>query len=213
MRSIFFAGIITLLAANAIAQTGEEATSTAKPKERLGIRLGYVSPTSNINASFGDGLQASIHWMQPMWFLSLDIELGMFVLGETSRSDLTDAFFIFPIDDVSLRIPYFTIAPTLVVPITGKLDVFGRVGAGLYVTSFEVVAGLSSTTIDDNRLGVNFGGGVLWQIAGKVFLDFDFFMHRIYTSKDQNDLFFLYSEGDGEGTFYQISAGVLLNLF
>ena len=44
----------------------------------------------------------------------------MFVLGETSRSDLTDAFFTFPIDDVSLRIPYFTIAPTLVVPITGK---------------------------------------------------------------------------------------------
>ena len=101
-------------------------------------------------------------------------------------------------------------------------------GAGLYERMFErraistkrsytvsllVDSGLFQFDFTDNHFGVNGGLGILRSVTENWSLDLNVQIHKFWTADDVDDIFYVYSDGDRNPLFYQITAGATLRLF
>jgi hypothetical protein len=214
MKKFFLAVIISLLATSAIAQTPPEEPEKKEKNQRLGLRGGYVSTTSGIRNTFGDGMNLALHWMWDVnRAFSMDFTIGAFYLGSTSRSDITFQAFRQSFDDQTMRILNFTAAPTLNVPLGGKTRFMISAGAGPYTVSLLLDEAFNEFDFTDNHLGVNAGVVLMRRVSENWFIDIGVQAHKIWTSDKQDDLFFIYSEGDQDPLFYNVSVGFMISLF
>ena len=215
--------MIAACAVNAIAQEvpppetpalEQEEDDPNKWGERLGLRFGYVGTTSGISETFGGGLNVSLHWVQSIREpFGLNFALGAFAMGSTDREDITLSYFGLNLDDVSMRIVHFSLGPMAEIPISERLRFQTAARAGLYTVTLFVTQGLNQGDPSDNHLGVNFTGGLVYRMSRNWFLDIDLQLHKIFTSEDADDLFYVYSEGDTNPLFYNVNIGLMLRLF
>ncbi|MFQ5512248.1 MAG: outer membrane beta-barrel protein [Candidatus Krumholzibacteriia bacterium] len=205
--------IISLFAANAIAQPQQDPERDSN--ERLGVRIGYLATTSDLENSFGDGVDLALHWVQKIRNpFAIDFTLGVFLLGDTGRDDITRSFiFPPPTGDISMRVLTFTAAPVLAFPVNDRTDFYVSAGVGLYTISLLLESGLFQGETSDNHLGVNGGSGLTRRISTNWYLDLNLQLHKFWTSTNSDDLFFVYSEGDQDPLFYNVTVGFLLRLF
>lgn len=211
MKTLLATVIITLLAANAIAQTDAPKDPN---RERLGIRTGYVGTSSDIDNSFGGGLNLALHYIQRIKKpFAIDFTLGAFYLGSSSRVDITRLLFGPGVDDASMRIITFTVMPMIEFPLNDRTHFFVGAGGGLYTLSVLLDSGFFQGDVTDNHVGVNGGAGLVHRITTNWFLDATVQVHKFYTGKKLDDLFFRYSEGDEDPLFFDISVGAMLRLF
>jgi opacity protein-like surface antigen len=214
MRVLVVAAIISLSAVSAIAQSAPEPKKPENERERLGLRAGFVGTPSDLSNTFGNGFNLALHWIQHIKHpLFLDVTLGAFYMGRTDRDDITQNFFNQSFDGTSLRIIRFTIAPLFEFNVNEKTAAYLSVGGGVYIVSLLLDEAFYEFDSTDNHMGVNVGTGVTYRITTNWFLDFHAEMHKFWTSTASDDIFLVYSEGDQDPLFFQVTAGLLLRLF
>ena len=212
MKRIGLAVILALLATNVIAQT--ESGSDDPKKERLGLRIGYVGSNSGINNTFGDGLALQGHFLYELRKpLFIDFTLGAFYLGSTDRDDITRSIFNATYDKTAMRVLNFTIAPTVEVGLSSRLNFFVSAGGGLYIVSLLLDEAVFEFDIADNHFGVNASTGIVYKLSENWSADLGLQLHKLWTSDSSDDLFFRYSESDTNPLFYAVSLGLMLYLF
>ena len=145
-------------------------------------------------------------------------------LGKSASDNITQYLFGPGVSDANMRILTLTLAPTLELPIYDKGILYLSTGAGLYSISVLLEAGLFITDTSNEHFGVNLGAGYYLPVSDKWMLDFNFTLHHIWTPEidktlatwspiyDLRDLFWLYSYGDSDPNFYQISIGAAVSL-
>jgi opacity protein-like surface antigen len=213
MKSVLLALMLSCIAVTCIAQ-GDTHDEKQPSGERLGLRVGYVQTTSGLDNVFGGGVNLALHFVQRIKEpFSVDVSLGAFYLGSTSRNDITVGVFGTSYDNVSMRIINFTAAPMVDFKLSDRTNLYASAGVGLYTVSLLVDENIFQFDLTDNHLGVNFGGGVVRRISENWFLELNAQAHKFWTSTDDTDLFYRYSEGDKNPLFYDINVGVLLHLF
>jgi opacity protein-like surface antigen len=211
MKRICLAVLVLVFAANTFAQAPLE-TDKDPDRERLGGRIGYVATTSDLDNSFGGGLDLALHFIHRFKkTFSVDFTLGAFYLGETSRDDILVNGAT--ASDESMRIITFTVAPMIELPVNDRTNFYMSGGVGLYTVSLLVDSGVFQFDFTDNHVGINGGLGVLRHVTENWFLDLNIQIHKFWTSDDIDDIFFVYSDGDSNPLFYQITAGAMLRLF
>ena len=204
---------VSFTVTHSLAQTEPEKKKDPN-RERLGLRAGYVGTTSGLNNSFGGGLDLSLHWVQRIKYpFSVDVTLGAFYLGSTSRDDITILTFGTLFDNVSMRVIHITAAPMMEFGLNDRTHFYAAAGGGLYTVSLLIDQALSEFDLANTHFGVVASGGVIRQLSKNWFVDLSFQLHKFWTSEDIDDMFFRYSEGDGNPVFYEFTVGALLRLF
>ncbi len=194
-------------------------------REKLGLRLGYVHSASDIKIQFGHGSVVQLHFtekIKPPLFVT--ISLGALYLGKSASDNITQFLFGPGVSGANMRILTMTLGPTLELPINDKGIVYLSGGAGLYSISVLLEMGIFASDTSNEHFGVNLGAGYYYPIGDNWMLDFNFTFHHIWTPEidkdlstwspitDPRDLFWLYSYGDSDPNFYQISIGAAINL-
>jgi opacity protein-like surface antigen len=183
--------------------------------ERVSCRLDHITYSNvGIRTTTG-GLSLDLHWVQgiaePVF---LDFTVGAFYLGETDRDDITfDIFQPQTFHNVSMRVLRFTVAPLIELSLSERTAAYVSIGGGLYVISLLLDQSFFQFDLTDNHVGINVGAGVTRRITTNWFIDLHAEAHKFWTSTDNNDLFFRYSEGDQDPVFFEVTAGFLLRLF
>jgi len=227
MRSILFAltaaALVILCGTAALAQTEAEPErdTGAEPEKdkdpnrgRLGLRAGYVGTPSSISDAFGGGLDLSLHWIHRFKYpFAIDATFGAAYLGSTGREDITIEIFRQRFDNVAMRLLHITVAPMMEFGLGERTHLFLSAGGGLYRVSVLVDQVFSEFDLSDSHFGVVASGGIIRQISDNWFLDASVKAHKFWTSTDMDDLFFRYSQGDGNPVFYNVSLGLMLRLF
>jgi opacity protein-like surface antigen len=214
MRSLCWVVLASFLGTALPARAAETEEAKDPNKERLGVRAGYVGTTSNLDGSFGGGMELALHWTQRIKFpLSADVSMGAFYLGATSRDDITmSAFGGQTFDKVSMRVVHVTVAPMLEFSADERTHLFLSAGAGFYTVSLLIDQALSEADLSNNNWGVTVGTGAIRQVSDSWFIDLGATIHKFWTSDDADDWFFVYSEGDAHPLFYTVTLGFMLRL-
>jgi opacity protein-like surface antigen len=220
MRSILSSFLVAVMlvataltAAFAQTEPGDEKHKDPN-RERLGLRAGYVGTPSGISDAFGGGLDLSLHWVHRFRYpFGIDANLGAFYLGSTGREDITISIFGQPFDNVSMRVLHITLAPMMEFGLGERTHLFASLGGGMYTVSVLVDQAFSEADLSNTHFGVVASGGIIRQISGSWFLDASVKAHKFWTPAENDDLFFLYSQGDSSPAFYTVSIGVMLRLF
>ncbi|MDH3216202.1 MAG: hypothetical protein OEN01_07915, partial [Candidatus Krumholzibacteria bacterium] len=174
----------------------------------------YAATTSGLDNVFGGGINLSLHYIQRITHpFAADFTLGAFYLGSTSRDDITTLRFgpTLSFDNVAMRVLRFTAAPMIEFEFDERTDFFISAGGGLYILSLLIDDAFREADVNTTHFGLNVGGGAIRQLSKNWFVDVSLQVHKFWTS--DGDLFFDYSEGDGDPLFYQVSVGAMLRLF
>jgi hypothetical protein len=220
LTAFFFMALLALTVNTRPAAAEEESS-----REKLGLRLGYLHSASDIKIQFGHGSVIQLHFtekIKPPLFIT--VSLGALYLGESVSDNITQFLFGPGVSDANMRILTLTLAPTLELPIYDKGILYLSTGAGLYSISVLLEMGIFASDTSNEHFGVNFGTGYYYPISDNWMLDFNFTFHHVWTPEidkdlstwspiyDPRDLFWLYSYGDSDPNFYQISIGAAVSL-
>lgn len=204
---------ILIIALFAAAAAGNIHPPRAAAREGLGLKTGYIQPTGRLNESFGSGFLLALHFTETLgWLFGLDFTLGSMYLGETSRRDISQNIFLSPSYDVKMNVTYLGIAPFINIEFPSGLSADFSAGAGLYGVMVLVDAGLFSAEDTQYHVGLNIGAGIYYKLASSFKIGMDLAAYQLWTSDDADDWVRIYTEGDKNPRFYQISLGALLYL-
>ncbi len=211
------AAIISLFVSNAIAQPPRRPRPPREEERkespgRLGVRIGFVATTSDLENNFGNGVDLALRWVHHLKDqFSLDIVLGTYLMGETGG----DKIIAFPplLDEVNARVLTLTVAPMIDFAMGPRTDLYITGGVGLYTFSLLLDSGFFQNETSDNYLGVNGGVGILRRVSTNWYLDFNVQINKFWTGDDLRDLFFVSAKRDQDPVFYHVTTGFLLQLF
>lgn len=192
-------------------------TETPPPRERLGIRSGYIETTGKLDASFGDGSFMTLHFSERVIHsLYVDFRIGAISLGDLLKPELAPVF----VESLAaarnvqseMRVLFFTIGPLGTYAIGEKTTLYGSMGLGIYSVSMLFDTGLQAGSESDQHLGVNGGFGVLWRFAATWNVEFNFTTHKFWTSRDFTDYFYRFTDGSASPILYQFGLGISMDL-
>ena len=212
-RLIVSTVLLVLVASNAIAQeTGESEKDIYR--ERGGVRIGYSKATSDLDKSFGAGLNLALHFMQRIKKpFSVDVTFGAIYLGSTEKREIFGTTY----DNIAMRIITVTAAPMVEFPMNDHTNIYISGGVGLYTVSLLIDESIKEFEATDNHVGVNGGVGVFRQLSKNWFIDLNFQFHKFWTGDEHNpwktDWIYFYSGGNKDPLFWAITGGVVLRLF
>jgi hypothetical protein len=191
-----------------------EAFSQAKPgREKLGVRIGYLYTNSDIKNEFGNGSLIALHFSERIKSpLFVDFTLGALYLGESHTDNITQSLFGPGVANANMRLLYLSVGPLLEFPILNEKTFYLFGGLGLYSVSIYLEMGFFGSEIADQHFGVNSGTGLYWPLSDNWKLDINFTAHHVWTAEETSDIFYLYSKGASDPTFYQFSVGFCVNL-
>jgi hypothetical protein len=112
-----------------------------------------------------------------------------------------------------MRVLHVTVAPMMEFGLSERTHLFASLGGGLYTVSVLIDQAFSEFDLSNSHFGAVASGGIIRQISGSWFVDVSFQLHKLWTDKDFDDLFYRYSEGDSDPVFYDITLGLMLRLF
>ncbi|NIM19211.1 MAG: outer membrane beta-barrel protein [Candidatus Latescibacteria bacterium] len=211
MKKLILSAIVATFSIAAIVpQAGSQPKSG---REKLGIRIGFVEPESDIENAFGDGSGLALHFterIKPPLFI--EIALAAIYLGESKTDEITELLFGPGVSDANMRIINITLGPTIEIPLGERRIFYISSGIGLYSISVLLEMGLFGSDISQEHFGAQVGAGIYWPLTDNWKLDVNFTAHHIRTAEETSDIFYLYSAGDSDPNFYQFSIGASYSL-
>jgi hypothetical protein len=181
-----------------------------KSKELLGLRLGGVVSTDDLDRYFGKGSELEIHFIEGLgsWF-GIGMSLSMHNFG---RSLDPEANIRFLGEDRVIKLEIYSLTVQMVtrIPVSGRFSVGTETGAGLYTINAVVPSGYWEGTITKNRFGVNAGACVLYRLTpGGLALEAALKFHHIFGGEDDDLVTYAFT-GDKTTDYYQATVGVML---
>lgn len=181
-------------------------------RETVGVRFGYAETTSRLDDSFGAGFIAVLHFVEKFNSnTGIDFSFGSFYMGRTFRKDITFDRFL-TTDDIRMNIIFMTAAPLFELKMRQDYYFYGSGGLGLYAVSLVREMGYLWGSNTQYHLGVTGGLGFYHVLTDNWNLDLNLAVHQFWTDNDFDDWVAVYSEGDQDPFFYQITVGVSLDI-
>jgi opacity protein-like surface antigen len=116
------------------------------------------------------------------------------------------------IGDANMRILFFSVSPTLEFPVTTSSIFYLTGGVGLYSINVLLERTFFGFDTSQEHFGASSAAGIFYAISDNWKLDFNFTTHFVWTSEKDTDMFFFYSEGDSDPTFYEFSVGATYSM-
>jgi hypothetical protein len=196
-----------------LSAAGSVASQPPLPRERLGIRAGYEEATGKLNQHFGDGSFMTLHFSERIIRgLYLDFRIGAIYMGDLLKPEIAEALTRVDGIDSEMRILWFTAGPQYAISPSERITWYGSMGMGVYSISILHDTGIQAFDYSDQHFGINGGVGLLWRFAATWNADFNFTTHKIWTSKDRGDLYYLFTNEDSSPSTYQFGFGVSMEL-
>jgi len=189
-------------------------------RERLGGRIGGVLTTEQLNDTFKNGYNLTLHFterLQQYWFL--DINIGAIYLGDmygrqriAEYAETLNLIFNPVVSGVmsEMRILRLSVGPQFIVPVGDTFHAYGTIGGGVYTVSILNDTGVNAYDFSDSHFGFHLGGGMLWRITPTWNIDVNLTAHHFRTG--QRDLFAIYTAGGEDPVLAQLSIGVAIDL-
>ena len=209
MQKTILVIIASLLLAGTVQFTG---AAEEHDRETVGVRLGYAATTSGLDDSFGAGMIAAVHFIEKInSSAGVDFNFGSIYLGRTSRSDITFDRFMTN-DEMRMNVIFMTVAPTFELRMHRDYYFFTSAGAGVYAVSLVRELGYLWGTNTQYHLGITGGVGIYRILTDNWNLDLNIVVHKFWTEDAFDDWVAVYSEGDQDPLFYQITVGVSVDI-
>jgi len=183
------------------------------PRERLGVRVGYVGTRGGLADSYGAGTHANIHFSErissPYY---LHVRVGAIYLGDLKRSELAERFTGIANIQSQMRLLFLTGGPQYTLLLGDRWTGYTSVEAGIYSVNLLFDGPFQSIDVSDSHFGGNIGVGAMWRIAGTWNLDLNTTVHYFRTNMNRFALFPAFTDGDSNPLFIQTSVGVTIDL-
>lgn len=201
--------IIVILSA-----TVEKASSQLPPpRERLGIRAGYVKTTGKFNEHFGDGSYMTLHFSERIInSLYLDFKIGAIYMGDLLKPEIAESLTLVEGIDSEMRVLSFTAGPQYTYSSSDNITWYGSAGLGVYSVSILHDTGIQAFDYSDQHFGINGGIGVMWRFAATWNVECNLTTHKVWTSADTGDLYYLFTNEDTSPLMYQFGFGISMEL-
>jgi len=195
---------------------GPAFTQLPAPRERLGLRSGYLETTSALDEYFGDGSFMTIHFsekiIEPLY---LEIRIGAIYLGDLLKPDV-----VVTVGDVEseMRILFFTAGPQYTYPMSDRTTLYGSTGLGIYSVSILEDTGLQAINASNQHFGVNGGLGLLWRFSATWNVDLNFTTHKVWTPEDpgcilaRDCIYYAYTDEHTSPLLFQFGVGITMDL-
>jgi hypothetical protein len=206
--------IIPFLLMIAIAQSAGAETPSAEPKNResVGVRMGYARTTSAIDDAFGAGFAVAIHFTEKIHPpFALNFAVGSLYLGRTWRKDITLEQFQ-TTDEMRMDIFFLTVEPGVELPLSDRYVLVLAGGLGLYNVSLVREAGLWWGSTTQYHVGINGSMGMYRVLTDNLNLELNLAGNYFWTQDAFDDWIAVYSHGDQDPFFYQITVGLTLDV-
>jgi opacity protein-like surface antigen len=208
MRIVFVIIAFIVLLANA------QSALCQKPRDHevIGVRIGYARTPSRLDDNFGSGTALALHFTEKFHpFLGVDFSFGSLNMGETWRDDITQKIFASQ-HDAFMNVIFITAAPVVEAQVGKNTSLYLSGGIGLYSITLILDSGFFSASNSKYHPGLNAGGGAYYKLTTNWKLELNLNLHKIWTSTQSDDWFYVYSEGDRNPYFYQITIGAALGI-
>jgi hypothetical protein len=183
------------------------------PRERLGIRAGYVEATGKFNEHFGDGSYMTLHFSEKVvWTLYVDFRIGATYMGDLLKPEIAENLTNIEGIDSEMRILFFTVGPQYTHGMGEKTTWYGSFGLGVYSVSILHDTGIQAFDYSDQHFGINGGLGVMWRFAATWNVEFNVTTHKFWTPAKRRDLYYIFTEEDTSPLMYQFGLGVSMDL-
>jgi hypothetical protein len=183
-----------------------------KNRETIGVRLGYAETTNRLDDAFGAGFIAALHFTEKFNpSAGVDFSFGSFYMGRTSRRDITFDRFRTG-DEMRMNIVFMTAAPTLELKMHRDYFFYGSAGLGIYAVTLVRELGYLWGSNTQYHLGVTGGAGFYRVLTENWNLDLNLAVHQLWTDNEFDDWVAVYSEGDQDPFFYQITIGITIDI-
>jgi hypothetical protein len=208
MIKFLFSAIVLLMLLSLLAS--DVCSQLPPPRERLGVRSGYMETTGKLDEHFGDGSFMTLHFSEKILNpLYLDIKIGAVYLGDLLKPEIIlDAQ---PIDS-EMRILFFTAGPQYNYPTGETTTLYGSFGIGIYSVSILRDTGLQAYDFSNQHFGLNGGLGFLWRFAATWNLDVNLTAHKFWTPEDRSTLFYIFTNEGSDPYLYQLGIGISMDL-
>ncbi|MCK4237038.1 MAG: hypothetical protein KAX38_07945 [Candidatus Krumholzibacteria bacterium] len=198
-----FAAVLVIAAAEPTPAQG------IKGRELLGIRVGGVLTTGELNSKFGSGSEMEIHFIEGLgtWF-GIDIALSSHNLGK-SKDRSKNREFTGLDREIELQIYSITAAFLIHGPVRNRFSATMEAGMGLYTINAVIHAGIYEGNITDNQFGLYGGTGLLFRLSRSLYINAVAKYHYIFSGSDKWHTIYFYTGKDKTG-IYQIALGIAI---
>lgn len=181
-----------------------------KGKELLGVRIGAVLSSGNLNTAFGRGTEIELHFIEGIgtWF-GVTITLSSHNFGESKDIAKNLAYTGNAYLNVDLEIYSATVGFITHTSIGERFSSTAEIGGGLYTINTVIPAGFYEGTITDNQYGFYGGVGLLYRLSKSLSLNLNGKYHYVFSGKDITHAIYFYT--DRERTqYYQVTIGIMI---
>ncbi len=209
MRSNGFIRFLSVCVVVAAAAPTPLCSQGIKGKELLGVRIGAVLSSGNLNTAFGQGTEIELHFIEGIgtWF-GVTITLSSHNFGESKdiskNLEYTGNAFL----NVDLEIYSATVGFITHTSIGGRFSSTAEIGGGLYTINTVIPAGFYEGTITDNQYGFYGGAGFLYRLTKSLSLNLNGKYHYVFSGKDETHAIYFYT-GRERTQYYQVTIGVM----
>ncbi len=201
-----------LLALSAFCTTGALA-QIRYPRERLGVRVGYVGTQRGLSKSYGGGSHTNIQFSERVYTpFYLQIRVGALNLGDLRRQQLAERFTNIAGVRSEMRVLFLSAGPQYTLLLGNRWTGYTSIEGGIYAVSLLFDSGIQAFDVSDTHFGGNVGIGAMWRVAGAWNLDLNTTVHYFRTASDRFTLFNWFSGGDDNPLLLQVSLGITLDL-
>ena len=199
--------LLTIVLACAAADTLQ--AQGIKGRELLGVRVGGIITTGELNDKFGSGSEIEIHFIEGIgiWF-GVNISLSSHNLGE-SKDRSKDLLCTLMNREVNLHIYSITVAFFALRSLDKRLSATAEAGFGLYTINAVIPAGIYEGNITDNQFGLYGGTGLLFRLTQSLSLNAVAKYHYIFSGSDRWHTVYCYTGKERVGV-YQIALGITI---
>lgn len=181
-----------------------------KGEEILGVRIGAVVSSGNLNTAFGRGTEIEIHFIEGLgsWF-GVTFSLSSHNFGESKNEEKNLAYTGNAFLNVDLQIYSATVGCITHTSIGEHLAMTAEAGGGLYTINTVIPAGFYEGNITDNQYGFYGGLGVLYRLSKSLSLNLNGKYHYVFSGEGNKHAIYFYT-GKERTSYYQIAVGIMI---
>ncbi len=179
-------------------------------REILGIRLGSVIGSTELDEAFGKGSELELHFIEGIgsWY-GVGVSVSAHYFGSSKSVD-KNIEFLGTDRDLKLHIYSLTAALVTMNRLAGDFSISAEAGGGLYTINGIVPAGLYEGSITRNRLGIYGGAGLYYNLNRYgLSLNISGKFHHIFSGDGWNNVIYSYT-GLERADMIQLTVGVIL---
>jgi hypothetical protein len=202
--------IVAAAASIVLSNAAGAGAESIKGKEIIGLRLGGIFSTMELDDAFGKGSELEVHFIEGIGsFFGIGVALSGHDFGKSQDPD-KDIEFTGVTQSIDFMIYSLTACFYAQTGLGGRFVGSGEAGGGLYTSISSIPIGVfTEGKITKNQLGIYCGTGLTYRISKRISVNLNGKYHYLFSGSDYRQPIYAYT-GRKTAHFYQIAIGVTL---